>query len=105
MEVLLVIALIGLVWVIWHAINNSEKKEKEELEAKKAAENTELKVSIPGAAVPKPKASESTAKKNPQKSSDALYAEAHNLWVCKHCETLNKSASHNCIACGTKKAS
>lgn len=105
MEVLIVIVLIGLVWLIWHAINQSDKKEKEELEAKKAAENSELKVTIPGASSPKPKAPEPSTKKNPQKTSDALYAEAHNMWVCKHCETLNNSGARNCIACGTKKAS
>ena len=105
MELLIVIILIGgAIWLIWYLVNQ-DKKEKAEREAKKAVESSELKVSIPGASVSKPQPSKPSSKKNPQKSSDAIYAETHNMWVCKHCETLNGSATQNCIACGTRKAS
>ena len=34
------------------------------------------------------------------KTEDELYADAHNMWVCRHCETLNASYKTHCEACG-----
>lgn len=38
-----------------------------------------------------------------QKSLDMLYAEAHSMWSCPHCETLNNNTVQFCNACGMKK--
>lgn len=39
-----------------------------------------------------------------KQSLDALYAEAHGLWVCRHCETMNDNYAPNCVACGYKNS-
>lgn len=80
------------------------KKGSNQKETKEAAEP--MKCSIPGVVQqeePKPREHRPQEKTNAQKSVDELYAEAHNMWICGCCETLNSYSSAWCVACGSER--
>lgn len=104
MQVFILFALVGIVFLIGYIVTTSDKKPEAEHREEKTAEHSGIKSTISGVDIPKPEPPRPVNKKKPQKSSDAIYAETHNMWVCKHCETLNSFVAQNCIACGTKKS-
>lgn len=95
MQVFILFAIVGIVFLIGYIVTTSEKKPE--------AEHSEMKSTLPDNNIPKPEPLRPVNKKHTQKSSDAIYAETHNMWVCKHCETLNSFVAQKCIACGAKK--
>ena len=67
---------------------------------KKEAER--LKTTIPGAVFPRAALPAQPAAAA-QRSSDSIYAEINNMWVCQFCETLNSKTRSVCIACGARR--
>lgn len=94
----IIVVIIGVVsiWAVCAAFNSSKKrKEQEEL-----SKSEELKVRITGdEPVKKPEVMRSTS----QESLDEVYAKKNNLWICSRCETINRSESNKCVACGRSK--
>lgn len=98
---ILFLILLGItaIWVIYYFANKSDKEAPKESEKPKEEPVSELKGTVPGVK----KSAPPVVVRAEQESLDSLYAKTHDLWICRHCETLNSNASQYCIACGFKK--
>ena len=94
--VVLVLMMIGGVVAI--VVSTQAKKK----EAERLMEAERLKTTIPGAAFPRAALPAQPAAAA-QRSSDSIYAEINNMWVCQFCETLNSKTRSVCIACGARR--
>lgn len=95
---LIVLICAGIAWAFHYYYQAAKNETYIEDEFVKSSVS-ELKVNIPGIEIEKPASADLKA---PQESIDSLYAKTNEMWVCRHCETLNDEATHYCLACGCK---